>query len=702
VTGLSADGCSSLCTTEVLRFRDVTPTPIDARSQVAMAYDPIREVVVLFGGLAPAGGRDDTWAWNGVWRRQTTARVPPRRIDAAMVFDQSVNRILMFGNVAGDAADTWEWDGSTWSERSVANPPPPRAQPGLAYDAARGRVVLFGGTVLTTALNDTWEWNGSAGTWTQLQPATSPPPMIGPQLAYDSARGETVLYGTQVGTSDRQTWTWNGTNWTRETPATSPTPFTGDSIAYDPVNQRVIMFGAGTPGTTWAWNGTTWSALANATGLDNRFGTAMAFDQTFATTGVMVLFGGREQSPGGLKSDTWTLEPVDNNPANDHWVSQPTTTAGLSPTPRGGHAMVYDARRGETLLYGGAVPVTGSNPPSPLGDTWTWRAGQWTQHGLGTSGPLRAYPSLAYDAGRGVVGLFGGGERATFPIARIMTYHDTLEGNGPTWTSITPAVAPSPRFLAAATYDAKRGEVVLFGGARGNEANTLADTWTYNGTTWTLRTPATSPPARAGAAIAYDPIRERVVLYGGAVAISGAAGRHADTWEWDGTTWTQIVPPTSPGPRHVASMVFDPDRGRIVLLNGFGEGSTRPDDIWEWDGATWTLRAPDGDFPGGLVSFAYHAADHQYLAFSGFDFIGSASEKTWVLESRAPTADHETCIVGTFDDDGDGLAGCADPDCWPVCTPLCPPTTTCAPTAPRCGDAVCAPVETEALCPSDC
>ena len=47
------------------------------------------------------------------------------------------------------------------------------------------------------------------------------------------------------------------------------------------------------------------------------------------------------------------------------------------------------------------------------------------------------------------------------------------------------------------------GTMVLFGVA--SSSGCLADTWTWNGTTWTEASPATSPPARYVASMAYDP-----------------------------------------------------------------------------------------------------------------------------------------------------------------------------------------------------
>jgi hypothetical protein len=41
-------------------------------------------------------------------------------------------------------------------------------------------------------------------------------------------------------------------------------------------------------------------------------------------------------------------------------------------------------------------------------------------------------------------------------------------------------------------------------------------------------------------------------------------------------------------------------------------------------------------------------------------------------------APDETCVAGE-DADGDGLAGCADADCWWSCGPACPVATSCPP-----------------------
>jgi hypothetical protein len=132
----------------------------------------------------------------------------------------------------------------------------------------------------------------------------------------------------------------------------------------------------------------------------------------------------------------------------------------------------------------------------------------------------------------------------------------------------------------ALAYDPATGNVVLLGGCcKGVDATGRNDTWTWDGTTWTHQHPATSPPGRYGAAMAYDAATGTVVLFGG---FRFPAAR-SDTWTWDGTTWTQQSPATRPGARWLASMAYDAATGTVVLFGGqSGGGGTELGDTWTW------------------------------------------------------------------------------------------------------------------------
>jgi len=127
-------------------------------------------------------------------------------------------------------------------------------------------------------------------------------------------------------------------------------------------------------------------------------------------------------------------------------------------------------------------------------------------------------------------------------------------------------------------YDAGRGCVVLFGGrTAGDEELLFQDAWEWCDGTWSDRTPSgTSPPARWGGAMAYDPLVRRVVLFGG-------SGPLADTWEWDGSGWIDRTPSgTGPPARTRHGLVFDETTRTSVLFGGMGEApNTLLGDTWE-------------------------------------------------------------------------------------------------------------------------
>jgi hypothetical protein len=74
------------------------------------------------------------------------------------------------------------------------------------------------------------------------------------------------------------------------------------------------------------------------------------------------------------------------------------------------------------------------------------------------------------------------------------------------------------------------------------------------------------PGPRELHALAYDPGRDRVVLFGGTATPVGIG--LADTWEWDGNAWSQKVPPTSPPARIGHAMAYDLAGGRVVMFGG--------------------------------------------------------------------------------------------------------------------------------------
>jgi Galactose oxidase, central domain len=230
----------------------------------------------------------------------------------------------------------------------------------------------------------------------------------------------------------------------------------------------------------------------------------------------------------------------------------------VSPPARVNASMAYDAARDKLVLFGGTGEHETRENGLQLNDTWTWDGTTWTKQQPRTSPPAREGASMAYDAATRTVVLFGGvsGNNNN----RVTTYlNDTWLWNGSTWVQAHPATAPGPRTGASMAYDGARRKLVLFGGGHGVQLN---DTWAWDGSTWTRQHPATSPPARVYAASAYDD-GARVVVLSGGVNIVGLT----DTWTWDGTTWTKQHPVTAPAAGHAVRMAYDAAQHSMVLIS---------------------------------------------------------------------------------------------------------------------------------------
>jgi len=90
-------------------------------------------------------------------------------------------------------------------------------------------------------------------------------------------------------------------------------------------------------------------------------------------------------------------------------------------------------------------------------------------------------------------------------VAASMMHHASLAGSLTTlaaapaasWKKLTPGVSPSARAAMAMAYDPVSQRVVLFGGY--DDLIYLDETWTFDGATWRMETPPLSPPPRAPA-----------------------------------------------------------------------------------------------------------------------------------------------------------------------------------------------------------
>lgn len=589
-----------------------------SRNHHAMAYDSVRAVTVLFGGSAI--DRDgETWEWDGSrWTLQDTHGPSPRE-GHALAYDSARGRTVLFGGVdeIGQSAETWEWDGETWN-LLAASGPADRTRHSLAFDAARGVTVLFGGYDASgVLLGDTWEWDGAS--WT-LRATGGPSPRSDFAMSYDSGRGVTVLFGGFGG--DDVTWEWDGTQWSQRA-AGVPGPRLSSAMAYDSDRGVTVMFAGGPAFLTrelWEWDGATWVRRLGPA-PEARAGHAMVFD---AQRGAIVMFGGFSPDVE-LLGDTW------------QWDGSAWSLRAVSgPSARYRQAAAFDSARG-------AMVVFGSDQTPHNAETWEWNGTDWLLRAI--AGPHgRGRSAMTYDSARGVTVLFGG----TLGIAPGEGQdNDTWEWDGSSW-ALRAHTGPAPRRSHAMAYDSTRGVTVLFGGHTCCSGGSLpfGDTWEWDGAEWVLRA-TVGPPRRAWHTMAFDRDRGVTVLFGGAGGPNGNPERFADTWEWDGASWT-LRDATGPAPRYVHAMAYDSARGVTVMVGGWGEDSFLRD-AWEWNGTVWRQRIDAGPRPRWGHTLVYDSARDETLLFGG---ITRPSPKASTVALGDTWAYRETPCPGDLDRDG--------------------------------------------------
>jgi hypothetical protein len=243
---------------------------------------------------------------------------------------------------------------------------------------------------------------------------------------------------------------------------------------------------------------------------------------------------------------------------------------------------------------------------------------------------LRKDFSLAYDSARDRLVLFGGLDPDT-----LMPLNDTWEFDGTSWIQRTPLNAPSPRYGHVMVYDAGREHMVLFGGHLGTDGTSDDETWEWDGTNWTQVNIGASyneyPPMRGNQSMVYDSTHEQVVLFGGFMQCNGAYGCDDisldDTWAWNGQHWTDISPDVSPQARMGSAMTYDPVRQRIVLFSGWNANvGSHPRDTWEFDGTSWLQRTPINS-PSGRAghSLVYDPTRGRVVLFGGLQETSQSS-----------------------------------------------------------------------------
>lgn len=223
---------------------------------------------------------------------------------------------------------------------------------------------------------------------------------------------------------------------------------------------------------------------------------------------------------------------------------------------------------------------------------------------------------------REVAILFGGWGRDATKL------NDTWAWNGTVWSELHPRQSP-PASQSRMAYDAAAKVVVLNNGPQ---------TWTWDGSDWTLRDVGPAPIGGAHAGMSGGIGGRGVILFGGGSCgpygadFTPAAGDHmgplATAWLWDRGTWAILRPtastsaaPSSPTPVCDPGVVYDAGHREIVVFGGKRDWCKTSNETWIWDGTRWTpptqaLTEPD---PRTGSSMAYDSRRNVDVLFGGYD-----------------------------------------------------------------------------------
>jgi hypothetical protein len=542
---------------------------------------------IAFVRSAAATGLLLSWPGSIVAQQWQRVPLPLARQGHALAYDLARGRTVSFGGYDAFTntllSDTFEYAGTQWSRIPTAISPPARSGHGLAYDSARGRTVLFGGSSSTGYLGDTWEYDGAH--WSSISTAASPSPRYSFAFAYDNTRGRTVLFCGSGSTGYLgDTWEYDGANWTPVTTPFSLTARTSPGFAWDLARHRGVLFGGYTGGSalaeTWEYAGTNWTRVTTATTPPPSSGNTLVYDATRQRTVLLV-----GSVTNGL--DTWEYD-------GSNW-----SRIVISPQPpvRGSLAIAFDVLRSRTVLFGG----TGVFNAFSFGyaDTWEYDGASWTEIATASS-PPGLPPVSVYDSRR---------------ARTVMLTIATFEFDGALWRMVNTAASPGPRNAPAVAFDSRRGRTVLFGGA--DVHTTWGDTWEYDGVDWTHVQARGQPLPRYAHSLAYDATRGRTVLFGGIARLPTGDLYLSDTCEYDGAAWSNVTTATSPLPRYMHALAYDAARGRTVLFGG-RTNSANLGDTWEYDGVDWHAISPATSPPAmSFPALCYDAVRGRIVEFGG-------------------------------------------------------------------------------------
>lgn len=228
-------------------------------------------------------------------------------------------------------------------------------------------------------------------------------------------------------------------------------------------------------------------------------------------------------------------------------------------------------------------------------------------------GPYRRDHTAIWDSAQELMVVFGGQDETTATVDTVHTYDPVTD----TWTDITTSgTPPAARSRHSAIYDPVGQRMIVFGGVDGT-ASPLGDLWSLDLTTWEwteLTDSGSVPSARSNHTAIYRTADASMILCGGATGAGAQSARDIYSLNLSTYVWTLISYTSGdfPGPRNGHVAVYDEVNDRMLIMFGV-TGEIELSDLWQTAfTGTWTELADVTDLMYEITEGPVHGCGAFY------------------------------------------------------------------------------------------
>ena len=295
----------------------------------------------------------------------------------------------------------------------------------------------------------------------------------------------------------------------------------------------------------------------------------------------LMIYGGKDDTETN-RNELWALDLSTRRWTQIH-------PPGPLPPPREDHSLVLDEHDDALVLFGG-------EDGSTTNSTWTYdiAANRWHEITHESAPTLEGHVAI-YDPRRKRMLVFGGIHQDKVHKDEKILENETWaldlardsRGYG-TWARLEVGkTRPSARREHRGAYDPVRGRMLVFGGRQRSKMSFLNDTWALDlerATWYELETTGERPDPIRQTALGYDPETDLLTVFGGRVHVEQPDGDEDfivnQVWVLDLASghWSNRTP--YPRPMYDHQGVFVPEYGGTLVYGGSTQWPGKEHETW--------------------------------------------------------------------------------------------------------------------------